>query len=317
MAQARGYKSKLLLDFETTFGQDPGTPAGLLMPINTCTVKGSRAKNSPATITGSRNPAQPFDGNTSVAGGLTVPVDSRAFWYWLRAMFGDPATTGTGPYVHVFAVGDDMPSLVLETQYGTSTPSYSKKNGCRIASLGLKFGGDGELLAEMSVEGAKETVGSVAYHAAATKVSMARLNNFQAALKEGGVSVANCVSLDMDINFGLDTDQSVIATGGIRGDIPEGQLAVTGRAVFLFEDLTLLTKAVNSTESSLEVTITGGTSSILKIAVNELQFEMNTPGIEGPKGIRLELPFVAYHHDHADESVVVFTLTNSDEHAAA
>lgn len=315
MTQARGYKSKLLLDFEETFGEDPTTPAGVLLPVNSCGVAGSRAKNTAQTLTGTRNPPVPFDGNESVSGPLVVPLDSVAMWYWLKAMFGAPSTGGTGPYVHSFTVQDAMPSLVLEKQFGTATPSYAKHNGCKIASCSLSFGGDGELVANLNVEGASEALGTTAYQAAATAIAMQRLNNFQAAIQLGGASVGNVREVSLDIDFGLDTEQYTIGGGGTRGDIPEGIMSITGRVRALFEDLTLLNLAVNSTESSLEINVNGGTSSQLDIIIPELQFERNTPGIEGPKGILVDLPFVAYYHDDSAASAIQFDLTNTDAHA--
>ena len=65
---ARGYKTTCLLDFETSFGTDPGVAAGRLMPLNSFGLNVSRAKNSAATLTGRRDPSEPFDGNVEVSG---------------------------------------------------------------------------------------------------------------------------------------------------------------------------------------------------------------------------------------------------------
>ena len=88
-------------------------------------------------------------------------------------------------------------------------------------------------------------------------------------------------------------------------------MQVTGSITTLFESDSLVTKAINATESSLVVTFTNG-ADILEMAINELQFERNTPGVDGPQGILLNLPFVAYMDDHAAASVIVATLTNSE-----
>jgi hypothetical protein len=96
MAQAKGSKGRLLLDYETTFGADPSTPNGISLKFNSNSLVKTRAKNSPATITGSYNPVAPFAGNTDVGGQIVVPVDFIGFWYWLKAMFGAPTITQTG-----------------------------------------------------------------------------------------------------------------------------------------------------------------------------------------------------------------------------
>lgn len=310
MAQARGYLSKVALDFETTFGTDPGSPNGLSMPVNSFDVKSSRNLNTAQTIRGNRNPAEPFDGNVRVNGSAVVPVDAIAFGYWLKAMFGNPTTSGSGTYTHTFKVGDTQPSMVLEKAFATATPTYAKMNGCKVGKMSMQVGGDGELTANLDIEGAKETIGTTAYDATLTAVQLSRFNNFQAAIKEGGVALASCTDFSFDLDFGLDTEVYTIGGGGTRGDIPEGILAVSGTMTVLFENTALLTKAQNSTETSLELTFTAG-ANILKFTFPEVRLQMNTPGISGPTGIRLELPWVAYYGNDAGASAVKVELTNS------
>jgi hypothetical protein len=38
-------------------------------------------------------------------GDVMVPLDAEAFGFWLMAAFGDPVTTGTGPWTHEFRSG--------------------------------------------------------------------------------------------------------------------------------------------------------------------------------------------------------------------
>ena len=314
MAQAKGSKSRLVMDFETTFGSDPASPAGLVMPINSFTLKSSRPKNTRATITGTRNPVKPFDGNVTDSGDVVVPVDSTAFPYWLKAMFGAPTTTGSGPtYEHVFKVGDSMPSEVMEMRYsdGSTVLTYAKHNGVKISSLALSIGGDQELVATMNLEAKGEALSGTPYDASPTALTLDPWCNYQAALTEGGSAISIATALDINVDFGLQTDNYVIDGTGSRYSIPEGLCQVTGSVTTLFESTALLTKAINSTETSLVVTLTSGTN-VLEIAINELQLERSTPGVEGPQGILLNLPFVAYMDDHAAASVIVATLTNGE-----
>ncbi|BBO92052.1 phage tail tube protein [Desulfosarcina ovata] len=315
MGQALGSKSRLVMDFEDSFKTEPGTPAGMVMPINTFSLKSSRTKNTAQTITGSRNPVKPFDGNLSDSGEGVVPVDSQAFGWWLRAMFGAPTTTGTSPYTHVFKVGDSMPSMVMEVRFQDKTASvltYAKHNGCKISSFNMSVGGDDELTAKVGIEAATETIGSTAYDSDPTVLSLNRFNNYQATIEEGGASIADVTAMDFTIDFGLDTDVYTIGDGGTRGQIPEGILSVTGSITALFNSDTLLNKAINSTESSLKLTFTSGADS-LEFAFNELEFERQTPSIDGPKGVLITLPFVAFYDDDAAASVVTATLINTVE----
>ena len=121
--------------------------------------------------------------------------------------------------------------------------------------------------------------------------------------------------VSLDVNFKCDTSQYVIGGGGTLGAIPDGVMAVTGNLDALFEDTSLLEKAINGTESALELTFSGGLSSILVIDFNELKYSPNSPGIPGPQGIAISLPWSAYYDDDAAGSSVVVTLTNGEAHA--
>jgi hypothetical protein len=314
MAQQSGAFSRLLLGFETTF--KTAATAGFVMPINSSSVKGSRNQNTAATIRGNLNPVEPFDGNTSVSGQVVVPVDSIAFWYWLKALFGDPTTTGTSPYVHVFKAGNERPSLTLEHQFpDLDTAKYFQYTGCKVNGMSLNVGGDGELTASFDIIGAKETIAAASFDASPTAVGFSRLKNNQAAIQEGGSSATNVTQVDTSININCDSTQYVIGGGGELGSIPDGVMAVSGNFNALFENTISLEKAVNSTESSLQTTIADGPSSILDILMPELKYSLNSPGIDGPQGIAISLPYSAYYEDATEETSVQITLTNTEEHA--
>lgn len=312
MAQARGNDCQLVIDFETAFREDPASPAGLQMPINSWDVSGSRALNNAGTLTGTRNPTEPFAGNKSVQGSAVVPIDLTAFPIWLKAMFGAPTTTGTGPYTHAFEIPTIQPSLVAEKMFDFSDDTtYIKQNGIKISTLGLSFGGDGELVANLGIVGASEADPSeTAYDATPTVVTLDRLNNFQAAILEGGSSIMTVTELAMNINFSLETDKYVIGGGGVLGSINEGILDIAGSLTGLYEDNTLQAKAAAMTESSLAVTLTKGSHS-LKFEIQELLYEQKSPGITGPAGIMQQLGFKGYYKNGSAASAIVVTLVNA------
>lgn len=310
MAMAKGYKSTLALDFETAFGVEPGSPAALAVPINTFDVKASRALQMAQTLTGSRNPVEPFAGNTPVSGQAVVPVDALAFGYWLKAIFGAPVTTGAGPYTHTFKISDEQPSLVLEKRFATAVPTYAKINGGKVSKLSMQVGGDGELVANLDIEGAREAIGTAPYDATLTAILLSRFNNFQAAITEGGTTLANCTAMSFDLDCGLETDVYVIGAQGQRGELPEGVMGVSGSLTTLFESTALLLKAKNATETALVLTFTAG-ANILKFTFPEVLLELNTPGITGPQGVRLELPWKAYYGNDVGLSALKVELTNA------
>lgn len=310
MAQQTGARSALVIGFESVFGSAPAT--GMKMPFNTSGLKGTRPLNAPATLRGNRNPLMPFRGNMDVSGDIVVPVDSDAFGWWLKAMFGAPATAGTGPYTHTFKVGDTQPSLAIEHQFlALDTPEYFLYEGCKVSTFSMEIGGDGELVATLSMVGATETIDTSSFDGTAAEKSINRLHNFHASLTEGGSAFGDATTVSFSVDFGLDTEQFVIGGGGVRGAIPEGVIAVSGQLTALFKDVALLNKAINETESSLLITIEKSANEKLDIEIPELQYQQNSPEISGPQGIVVTLDFQGYYEDDADESAILAVLTNS------
>lgn len=306
--QAKGSNSQVVIDFESTFGQTPASPNGVLVPINSCGIRSQQNLNESSVIRGNRNPVAPIAGNIDVSGSITVPVDKRAFGYWLKALCGAPTTTGAGPYTHIFKPGNIQPSLVVEKGF-KDINLFALYNGCKINQFSMSLGGDGELTANFDLLGAKETIDDTSFDNTPTAVSLDPFGNFQGAVKEGGATIATLTAVELAVACNLDGEQYCIGGQGFRNDIPEGMLQVTGSITALFENDTLLNKAISGTESSLEITLTNGEHS-LNILIPELKYERNTPGIEGPQGISIQLPFRAYLDNNTDGTSIKFTLVN-------
>jgi len=286
------------------------------MFVNSCTVKATRNQNSPATIRGNLNPVAPFDGNIAVAGQVVVPVDSIAFWYWLRAALGAPTTAGSDPYTHTYKAGTTRESFTLEYQFTElGTSKYFQYTGCKIAGMSFSAGADGELVATFDVVGAVETIASSSFDGTPTTLSMSRLKNSHLTMTEGGSALNNATLVDCNINFNLDTGQYVIGGSSVLASLPDGIITVAGNLNVLFEDVTLLEKAINSTESAIVLTFSAGASSALAITIPEIKYTRNSPGIEGPQGIAISLPFIGYYDDNSDLTSFMAVLTNGEAHA--
>jgi hypothetical protein len=311
VAHQRGSTVSLKLGFEGTFGG--GALEGFTLPINSFGVKGSRALNAPATLTGTRNPVVPFAGNLAVAGNIMVPVDSAAMAYWLIAMFGEPVTTGAGPYVHTFQVPASQPSFELETAFtALATAKYQQFVGCKVNSFALTVGGDGELVATIGVQGKSDTLAASTFDASATSVSLARLNNFQAAITKNGVALADVTEFSINLSFPMDGYYTIGSSGQI-GSLAEGIVQPAGNIKLLFKDTTLLDEALAGTETGMKLTITGSTSSILEFEFQELLWERNSVDVPGPQGLLVDLNFRPYYDNAGGgglPSAIVARLTN-------
>lgn len=310
MAHQKGSTVDVLIGYETTFGT--AAVAGFQMFVNSFGLKATQTKSAPATLSGTRNPTEPFDGNVAAAGQIVVPVDSGLMPYWLAAMFGDPTSTGADPYVHEYKIADTMPSITLETAFeDLDTDQYDQFVGCKVASMDIEVGGDGELVAGLNIIGANDSLESSSFDGSPTAVTLARLDNFEAAITEGGGALANAKSLSFNIDFGLDQSNYVIGGSGILGSIPEGIVGVSGNIKTLFEGTTLLDKALASTETALKLTVTNSASSVFELEVQELQYERNSVDVPGPQGLEVDLNFQGYYTNGSEASAIVARVTNA------
>lgn len=314
MGHQTGAGSSVLIGFQSNISTV--ATDGFVIAVNNSSLAAKRNQNTPQTIRGNLNPVEPFTGNLSASGSITVPVDSIQFWYLLKMAFGDPITVGSDPYTHTYKAGDTRPYITVEHQFTElGTAKYFRYLGAKVNAVSMSMGDDGELVAKFDLVAANRTIASSSFDASPTTLGFSRLQNNQLALEEGGATISNAKMVSLNINFNCDTSNYVIGGGGVLGSIPDGVMTVSGKLDALFEDTTLLEKAINETESSLQATFTGSSSSILDITLPEVKYAQNDPSIDGPQGLAVSLDYSAYYTNATEATSVQVVLTNGEAHA--
>lgn len=318
MAQAKGSRSRIIIQKETTYGIAPAAAAATLVYYSSCSLAMKRAQEQDDTLRGNRNPTRAMRGTTDVAGDLVSNLQAYSGLLFL-GLLGAVATSGTGPFTHVFTVGDSMPSFLVEKGF-VDIGQYFRYLGVKIGSMKLSISPAGKQAMTFSLLGAKELTATESFDANAVDLGYLPFDGFAVgAVKEGGVTIGNVTGIELSIDNGLDGDQYLLGGAGVRADIPEGTVAVSGKVMVRFTDLALYTKAVNDAESSLEVTFVRGTgdgsagNEAINFLIPELTFTPQAPPVSGPRGIIAELPFVGFYGDGAEGSVLQITLKNTTE----
>jgi hypothetical protein len=311
--QAKGIKSITNLAFETTYGTIPTTGTFYRMPINKNALTSKQNLIESNTITGRRDAVEPGIGQLDASGQLECPLDVRNVGNVLKALFGAPTTTPvsgkTGVYQHVFKVLDEVPSLTVEKGFPDIALFY-RYAGVKASKFSLTAQvGNNETTYTLDTMAANETESTTALSESPTSLPLEKFNNVNAAVKEGGTTLGICRSMQVDIDNGLDGDTYCLNGSGIRPSINEGTLAVSGSIEVLFEDNALLTKAMNGTETSLELVYTKGDNS-LSFLIPEVILERATPTIDGSKGIKAKLSYKGFYANDTNNSTAVVTLIN-------
>jgi len=319
MATGQGSRQQFLMVDETEYGTTPTTPSMFKMPIADSGIGGEIFKQgllSNPEITGNRNPSAPVLGNRSVAYDLPVPLHLDAIGYLLKHAVGEPASSGSDPYTHISKVGFDEAVVgILPIGFSgevgfTDIDVFAVLTGCKVNTMRINATSEGVAVFEFGIIGNDfGTPSGSSEDAAPTEFTSDAIGHFAGTIEEGGSPSAIITAVDLTLNNALDPSLYVVGGAGTFPELPEGKASVTGSVTALFQNLTLLNKAINGDESSLQLSWVDSTHS-LTIDIPELRYEPNAPTASGDKGVLVTLPFQAYYGDHADATILKSTLVN-------
>lgn len=318
MPQARGTQSVFAIYDETTYATNPGTPAGQKLHLTKTGVKASQPLIRSDTLNADRAVNEPIRGNVDVSDAIEMEIGAESIGKLLKHTMGGVSTTGVGPYAHVLTPAALPVGFIFEKDFGANISGagrFEYFNGCRIASASFSFPKEGHPKATFTLRGAKQTLAAAALDATLDNYGHTPFSAFEAAIQEGGAAIATVTEATINVDNDLDGDGYVIGGNGARVQLPEGFCLVTGTVSTLFADVGLFTKAVNNTESSLQLTLSrgdglgsAGNESIVWL-VNQLKYERTSPPIEGPRGVMATFSFQSYRK--ASTLPLTITLKNA------
>lgn len=303
MAQARGSQAVFALYDETTYGQNPGTPAGQKLYLTKFGVRAVQDLQRSETLTSDRIPVEPIAGNIDVVDSLAMEISAQDIGKLLKHLMGGVSTAGTNPYTHTITPGALPIGCILEKDHGANISGVGRFeyfNGVRFPSADFTFPKNGFPTAQFNVVGANGTLASSALDASLDDYGHTSFSAFDATIQEGGGAIAVVTEAKIRVDNDIDGDSYYIGGAGKRGQPQEGFCYVSGSITAMFADVTLFTKAVNRTESSLAITLSRGTglgsagNESISFTVNQLKYKRTSPAIEGPGGVLVAFDFESY-----------------------
>ena len=318
MAQAVGSKAQVIFQEESSFATRPATPDAKKLHIVSCDIGLNVNQITTPILRGDRNPTRPVRGRKDVSGSITAHLNPFQLPSMLKFALGSVSTSGAGPYTHTIKIGQALPSFFLEKGF-TDINQYFQYDGCKVNRTSLSIRDEGFQEITFDILGVREQVSSTSFDTTPTDGGYQPFDGqYIASISEGGVALANASVMDITIDNALDDGVYVIANNGERKYLPEGTVRVSGTLTALFEDVSLYNKALNSTETSLQVIFQKGTgdgsagNEYLEILIPELIFTPRSPAIEGPAGVMIELPFEAYYDNSAEASAIQIVVKNTE-----
>jgi len=289
MSTAYGSNAKLLAAFETTYGSAP-SDGYTQIPFSKYDFSSSQSLIDDDLLGNGRDPSEPSLDAINVGGNITVPVDSRAFGFWLKAALGAPVTTGTTTYLHTFKSGSlTIPSVCLQVQ-NPEIPLYRSHFGSKVDTISIDFARSGLTSAQLALISQGEESDSSSADSTPTTYDSGRFSSFTGYIKKDNSSLGSVVSASFKYSNGLDKIETIRSDGLLDGVDPTNAM-VEGSITIRFNSTSLFDLASAGTPVKLEFGYNAGTSEKLNFIVHEAYLSRPSIPIDGPKGIQVTFDF--------------------------
>jgi hypothetical protein len=251
MAFAQGSRSQLTYISEVTFGTTPGTPAMILLPVNTHSLNLKKALVESAEIRGDRQVAVSRHGNRSVAGDIVVELRADDYDALLESALFGAFTSG------VLKLGTTFKSFSFEDGM-LDVAKYRKFTGCAVNTLNLDIKPNAMVLATFGIIGkdGPAATGTSLDASPTASSGNAPFDSFSGTISEGGSSIATVTGLKLTIENGL--NPTMVIGSPTAPQLEYGRGKVSGEVTAYFDDITLYNKFVNETTSDLTFSLTDG-----------------------------------------------------------
>ena len=310
MARAQGARSQLAVAYETTYGSPPAGGFTRL-PFASSTLSAEQPLLSSELLGYGRDPLAPIKDAITADGDLSVPIDAEAFGFWLKAAFGAPVTTGTGPYSHEFRSGNwSLPSMAIETGM-PEVPRYAMYSGVMLNQLSWTLQRSGLLTATVGLIAQGETVTTSSQTGTLTDLDLIRFGHFNGSVERNGLALGNVVSAQITYSNNLDRIETIRADGMIDGADPT-IAALTGQIEVRFADSTLVQQAISGTPCALQFAYALPAGQSLTLTAHAVYLPRPRIEISGPAGVQASFDWQAAR-DPVTGRMATITLTNDIE----
>lgn len=289
MALGFGANARLMAAYETTYGTPPSDGYHRL-GFSRYGLSARQPLLDNDLLGEGRDPAPAVLGALTCDGEIAVPCDARQIGFWLKALLGEPTTTGTTNFTHSFQSGGaTIPSLSLQA-INPDVPLRRTHFGARVDSFTLPLRRDGLTSATLSLIAQGESTDNVDRDLTPVSYNALRFGSFQGTIRRNGAAMGRVVSAEIVYRNGLDRIETIRADGLIDSAEPT-VTACTGNIVVRVDGTTLIEAATAGTPMELDFGYVRDTNTSLIFTVHEAVLSRPSVPIEGPSGIQVTFEF--------------------------
>lgn len=313
MPIASGLEAQLGFSPETTIGTRV-VPATFLEFVDESLAYRRNRIISQGLKAGRRTQGRWKQGTGWVDGGFNIELAPQSTGKLFRWAMGAVATSGAGPYTHVFTPGTlDDESLTIQVnrpdESGTNRPfDYV---GCQCTDWSISARVNEFVMANFSVYGmAEDTSQSLA--AASYPATWSPFTYVSGSLQIAA-SAYEIDDITINGSNGLQTGRHRIRATTPERPVQSREAEFRSYGGTINSDMFSLAayqRFVNGTEAALSLAFNDGANAQLTIAGN-VRFDGETPNVRGPQMVKQALPFV-FTSLTSDAAAMTITLINSD-----
>ena len=177
MARAQGARAQMALAFETVYGTAPAS-GYTRIPFASSSLGAQQPLLTSELLGYGRDPSAPVKDAATADGDVVVPIDAATFGFWLKAAFGAPTSSGSGPYTHEFRSGGwTLPSMSIETAM-PEVPRFAMYSGCVLDQLSWQMQRAGLLTATAKLVAQGEAVATTTAAGTPAQPALQRFSHF-------------------------------------------------------------------------------------------------------------------------------------------
>lgn len=293
MARQPGARAQLALAYETVYGTPP-VSGYRRMPFASTTLGAEQPLLSPELLGYGRDPLAPIRDAIAVDGNVVIPIDAEGIGFWLKALLGQPTSTGTTPRTHTFQSGGwTLPSMAIEKQLD-QIPAFAMYSGAVADTLSFTMQRSGLLTANVGLIARGENIAGVTAAGTPTDLTLPlqRFSNFQGAISRNGSALAMIQEAQFNYSNNLDRIETIRSDGLIEGADPS-MASLTGSLTARFADLVLVNQALAGDPCEIAVSWQISANASLIFTAHAVYLPRPRVQIEGPQGVEVQFDFQA------------------------
>jgi Phage tail tube protein len=294
MAFLQGSRTNISYITEATFGTTPTTPTFISVPYTTQSLNLNKERVSGRDIQSDRMLRVDRHGNRSASGDLVVDMRKADYDSFLESAFMSSWST------NVLKIGTTLKSFSIEDSANdtASTDAFRLFTGMSVSKYSCSIKPNSMIQGTFSFMGKDMAVASAT---AATTLTPGSTNKpydaYSGTIKfadAGSALTANAQITGIDFTIDNSFNPTYVLGSATTPQLEYGMANVSGTITAYFEDLSLINRFINETETAFEVQVdspdatAGQTYLFPRVKINAAD-----TGVDNPQSRLITLPFIA------------------------